>query len=442
MQQEELPLEPRSGLGESLFRLTSLGTTVGTEIRAGVVTFLTMAYILFVNAQILSDAGMPAESVVIATAIASAVATLAMGLLTNYPFALAPGMGLNAYFAYTVVGGMGLSWQQALAAVFVAGLLFLALSFGGARTAVLEAIPKSLAIATSGGIGLFLAFIGLEKLGLVVDHPATLVTLGDLTSPSVLLGLVGLLLLGLLTVLKVRGALLYGILALTGISWLSGLASAPARWVTWPTLPDTLWAFDFTGLFTPAVLTAVIAFLFVDLFDTAGTLLGVSRLGGFLDDEGRLPRADRAFLADAIGSTAGAMVGTSPVTTYIESATGIEEGGRSGLTAVTVSCLFLLSLFLTPIFVAVPAIATAPVLILVGALMMRALPDIPWSDPSEALPAFLVLCVMPLTFSIANGIALGIVSWVLLKAGSGRWREVPPVLFVLSLLLVLFYGFS
>lgn len=435
-------MKPKSSLGETLFRLNSLGTTVGTELRAGVVTFLTMAYILFVNAQILSEAGMPAESVVIATALASAIATLAMGLLANYPFALAPGMGLNAYFAYAVVGGMGLSWQQALAAVFVAGVLFLALSFGGARSAVLEAIPKSLAIATSGGIGLFLAFIGLEKLGLVVDHPATLVTMGDLGSPSLLLGLAGLLLLGLLTVLKVRGALLYGILALTGISWLTGLSSAPARWVTWPTLPDTLWAFDFHGLFTPAVLTAIIAFLFVDLFDTAGTLLGVSRLGGFLDSEGRLARADRAFLADALGSTVGAMLGTSPVTTYVESATGVEEGGRSGLTAVTVSGLFLLSLFLTPIFVAVPALATAPVLILVGAMMMRALPDIPWSDPSEALPAFLVLCIMPLTFSIANGIALGIVSWVLLKVGSGRWREVPPVLMVLCLLLVLFYGFS
>ncbi len=422
------------------FGLDDRGSSVLTEVRAGLVTFLTMSYILAVNAQILSDAGMPAAGVVVATALASAVATLAMGLLANYPFALAPGMGLNAYFAYAVVGGMGLSWQEALAAVFVAGILFLLLSFGGARRALLEAIPPGLKLATSSGIGLFLAFIGLEKSGLVVDHPATLVALGDLGNADTLLGLVGLFAIGVLVQRRVRGALLFGILGLTFGCWILGVSPPPEQWIGLPRDTSTFWAFDFGSLQSSALWTAVLAFLFVDLFDTAGTLIGVGRAGGFLNDRGHLPRADRAFLADAIGTTAGAALGTSPVTSYIESAAGIEEGGRTGLTAITVALLFLLSLLFTPFLVAIPALATAPVLILVGALMMQPLTEIDWTSFDEALPAFLVLTVMPLTFSIANGIAAGIASWVLLKFGTGRIKEISPVLLGLVGFLVLFYG--
>ena len=429
-------------LTEKLFHLRELETNVATELRAGLVTFLTMAYILVVNAQILSDAGMPVEAVVFATAIASAVASLTMGLVANYPFALAPGMGLNAYFAYTVVGGMGFSWQQALAAVFIAGLIFVGLSFGGVRKAVLDSIPQTLKLATTGGIGLFLAFIGLQKAGLVKGHPATLVTLGNVHETMALLAIAGLLLLGVLAARRVRGGLLISILIITAVCWLTGQSPAPEQWVGMPSLPETMFALDFTGVPLKAMVTAVIAFLFVDLFDTAGTLMGVGRLGNFLDASGQLPRANRAFLADALGTTFGAVCGTSPVTTYIESATGIEEGGRSGLSAVTVSVLFLSSLFLTPIFIAVPAVATAPALIFVGALMMGSITDIPWKEPSEGLPAFLVLCGMPFTFSIANGIALGILSWVLIKLGTGRLREVSPVLLLLTALLALFYGFS
>ena len=426
---------------DRFFRLSEHGTTPGTEVRAGVATFLTMGYILFVNPQILAQAGMPADDVLLATALASALATLVMGLYARYPFALAPGMGLNAYFTFGVVLGMGVSFQVALAAVFVEGLLFLLLTAGGIRTAIINAIPKTLKTATMSGIGLFLAIIGLANGEVVVAHPQTLVTLGEVHNPTVLLTLFGLVLIGTLLTRKVSGALLIGILAVTGIAWLAGLAPGPSGLVALPSLPrETLLAFDFSLLLTGKFVTVVPAFLFVDFFDTAGTLIGVGQLGGFLDDQGRLPRANRAFAADAVGTTVGAILGTSTVTSYIESATGIEEGGRTGLTAVVVAVLFVLALFFTPVITAVPVAATAPALVVVGALMMKGTRNIEWERHDEAVPAFLTMVAMPLTYSIANGIALGIVSYVLLKLLAGKARQVHGLMYVLAALLVLYYG--
>ncbi len=426
---------------ERLFHLRELGTRPATEIRAGLVTFLTMSYILFVNPQILGQAGMPTEDVAVATAVAAAVACIVMGLWANYPFALAPGMGLNAYFAFGVVAGMGVTWQVALAAVFVEGVLFLVLALTGARRALVEAIPTPIKLATMGGIGLFLAMIGFQGSGLIVDSPATLVTLGDLGDPSLLLALGGLIVTAALLTARVRGGLLVGILGVTVIAWVTGLAETPRTFVSVPRLPtETLMALDFGALASGALIPVVLAFLFVDIFDTAGTLLGVGRLAGFVDDEGRLPRADRAFAADAVGTSVGALLGTSTVTSYVESATGVEEGGRSGLTAVVVAVCFLLALFVVPVLASVPAIATAPALILVGALMMRGVRDIDWSRAGDAIPAFLTLALMPLTYSIANGITFGMGAWVLIKLLTGRGREVPPLLWVIVLLLGLFYG--
>lgn len=426
---------------ERLFQLQRHGTSATTEARAGLVTFLTMAYILFVNPQILSQAGMPAGDVATATALAAAIATLLMGLLAGYPFALAPGMGLNAYFTFGVVQGLGVSWQVALAAVFVEGLLFLALSLTGARTAVIQAIPESLKLATMGGIGLFLAVIGFTNAGWVVDHPATLVTMGDLTQPAPLLAFFGLMLTGALLARGTTGAILIGILAVTSTAWVLGAAPAPEKLMAWPSLPrETFLALDFSGLLAGKTLAVVLAFLFVDLFDTAGTLIGVGRLAGFVDERGDLPGADRAFAADALGTSIGAALGTSTVTSYVESATGVEEGGRTGLTAVVVAGLFLLSLFFTPLLVAVPAAATAPALVAVGAMMLRGTRELDWCRTEDALPAFLTLVGMPLTYSIANGISLGIVSWVAIRTCVGRFREIHPILGMVAVFLILFYG--
>ncbi len=366
-----------------------------------------------------------------------------MGLWAHYPFALAPGMGLNAYFTYGVVQGMGVSYHVALAAVFVEGLLFLALALSGVRGAVLRAIPDALKVATSGGIGLFLAIIGFQHAGLVIDSPATLVTLGSLTHPTTLLALGTLVLMALLLVRRIPGALLLGILAGTLVAWLTGLAPLPERWVQLPGLPrETLASFDFGTLLHAKLVSVVLAFLFVDFFDTAGTLMGIGRLGGFLNARGELERAREAFSADAVGTTLGALLGTSTVTTYIESATGIEEGGRTGLTAVVVALLFLLSLFLAPLFTAVPAAATAPALILVGVFMMQGLTKLNWRKYDEAIPAFLTITLMPFTYSIANGIAFGLIAYVLLQVLSGRARAVHPILYVLTVLLSLYYAFE
>ena len=427
--------------GEGIFGLQRAGSTVATEIRAGATTFLTLSYILFVNPQILSLAGLPRADVVVATAIASAAATLIMGLWANLPFALAPGMGLNAYFTFGVVGAMGVEWQIALAAVFIEGILFLILAVTGARGAIVRAIPTQIKVATMAGIGLFLAMIGLQSAGLVVDHPDTLVGLGDLGAAPTLLALAGLLTMAALVARRVRGGILYGILLVAVVAWFSGISPAPEALLTLPSLPrETLFALDFQGLLTGKMLTVILAFLFVDFFDTAGTLIGVGRLAGFVDDRGRLARANRAFTADAVGTCVGALLGTSTVTSYVESATGVEEGGRTGLTAVAVAVLFLVSLFFTPLLVAVPPIATAPALVLVGALMMRGSKDLDWTAADQAVPALLTIAGMPFTYSIANGITLGLVSWVLIRILSGRFREIHPLMYLLSALLIIFYA--
>ncbi|MDA8019073.1 MAG: NCS2 family permease [Thermoanaerobaculia bacterium] len=410
---------------DRLFRLEDHGTTWAREMRAGLATFLTLSYILFVHPQILAEAGLPAADVLVATALASALACLVMGLWANLPFALAPGMGLNAYFTYSVVAGMGVSWQVALAAVFAEGVLFLGLSLAGFRSTVLAAVPAPVRAGTMAGIGLFLAFIGLQNAGLVVDHPATLVELGSLAEPATLLAAVGVLVGGALLARGVTGALLWVIVGLATVAWVFGLVPTPESVVAWPRLPaETFLSLDLSKLFDVALLPVIFAFLFVDFFDTAGTLMGVGRLAGLEDENGHLPGSERAFAADAIGTTAGALLGTSTVTTYIESAAGIEEGGRTGLTAVTVAGLFLAALFFAPVFVAVPALATAPVLVVVGAMMLRGVQDVDWTDVAESIPAFLTLAVMPFTFSIAHGIAAGLVSWALLRVAKGQLREV------------------
>lgn len=428
---------------DKLFRLKDHGTTWKREVRAGLATFLTLSYILFVHPQILGDAGMPADDVLAATALASALACLVMGFWANLPFALAPGMGLNAYFTYSVVAGMGVSWQVALAAVFAEGLLFLALSLAGFRSAVLAAVPDAVRAGTMAGIGLFLAFIGLQNAGLVVDHPSTLVDLGSLAEPATLLAALGVVVAGVLLARGAPGALLWVIVGLASVAWAAGLAPAPESFFAWPRLPtETFLALDFSKLLDASLLPVIFAFLFVDFFDTAGTLMGVGRLAGLEDDDGNLPGSERAFAADAIGTTAGALLGTSTVTTYIESAAGIEEGGRTGLTAVTVAGLFLSALFFAPVFIAVPALATAPVLVAVGAMMLRGVQDVDWADVAESIPAFLTLAVMPFTFSIAHGIAAGLVSWALLRVATGRPREVGWLRGGLVVAIVAFYAFE
>ena len=426
---------------ERFFRIRERGSDIPTEIRAGLATFLTMAYILVVNPQVLSHAGLPASDVLFATAVGSAVGTVVMGLYANYPIALAPGMGLNAYFTYGVVLGMGVDWRTALTAVFVEGLIFLALSFGGIRTLILNAIPRSIKLATASGIGLFLALIGLRNAGLVVDNPATLVGLGDLHSLPVLLALAGIAIIAALESRKIKGGILVGIAAVTLVAWATGVAPLPQGFFALPSLPkETLFAFDFSGLLTGKLVGVVFAFLFVEIFDTAGTLLGVGRAAKLLDENDELPDADKAFTADAVGTVAGAALGTSTIIAFVESGAGVEEGGRTGLTAVVVAALFLLAIFFTPLFVAVPAVATAPALVVVGALMIGAVKDLEWRRLDESIPAFLTIVMMPFTFSIANGMVFGMISWVLVKVLSGRAREVHVVLWILSALLVAYYA--
>lgn len=428
---------------ERRFRLADRGTTLGTEVRAGAVTFLTMAYVLIVNPQILSATGMPAGDLLVATALTAGLTTILMGVYADLPFALAPGMGLNAYFTYGVVKGMGVPWEAALAASFAAGVLFLVLARAGIRTALVAAIPDSLKAATTTGIGLFLAIIGLRGAGLVVDHPETLVTLGSVRSAPVLLALAGTLVTGILVARRVPGALLAGVGLVTAAAWIGGLTAPPTAVVEMPAVPRTTFAaLDFAALADVRLVGVVIAFLFVGLFDTAGTLVGVSRMAGLLRPDGSLPRADRAFTTDALGTMGGAVLGTSPVTAYVESAAGVQEGGRTGLTAIVCGVLLIVALVFAPVFTAVPAFATAPALIVVGAMMMEGARHVDWERFDEALPAFLTIAAMPFTYSIANGITLGIVSYVLVKVGTGQARAVPPLLYGLAAVLVAFFAFQ
>ncbi len=430
---------------EKLFKLSEHKTDVKTEVVAGVTTFMTMAYILIVNPLILKDAGMDFGAVFTATALSSVIAILVMALYANLPFALAPGMGLNAFFAYSVVLGMGYSWQFALTAVLLEGIIFIILTFFNVREAIIDAIPIQLKHAVSVGIGLFIAFIGLANAKLVVDNPATLVSRGAMSERGVWILLIGLLVMGVLLVKKVKGALLIGIIVSTIVGIPLGVTQLPEglKFIsTPPSLAPTLFKFDFSNVLSIDMLIVLGTFLFVDLFDTVGTLVGVASKADLLDEDGRLPKAKQALFADAVGTTIGAMLGTSTVTTYVESAAGVAEGGRTGLTSLSAGAMFAISLFLSPLFLMVPSSATAPALVLVGLFMMSPILKIDLEDYTIALPAFLTIIMMPLTYSIAEGIAFGLTSFVFLKLLSGKAKDVSPLLYVLAVLFVIKFAFA
>lgn len=426
---------------DAYFKLTEYGTTVRTEILAGITTFLTMAYIAFANPAMLADAGMDFGAVFVATCLAAAIGTAIMGLHANYPVALAPGMGLNAFFAYGVVLGMGHSWQVALGVVFVSGVLFMILSLLPVREWIVDSIPKTLKLAISAGIGLFLGIIALRNAGIVVDDPITLVGLGNLHSAAPLLAVGGFVLIIALDHRGVPGAIILGILATAalgvglGVSEWKGIAALP------PDPSPTLLQLDAGGALELSLIAVVFSFLFVDLFDTAGTLVGVSHRAGLLDDEGRLPRLGRALLADSSATVAGALLGTSTTTSYIESAAGIKAGGRTGLCAVTVALLFLLCLFFSPLAQTVSSYATAPALLFVACLMARGLAELDWEDPTEYAPAVVTALAMPLTFSISDGIGLGLITYAVAKVLSGGLRACPPAVLMIALLFALRFAF-
>lgn len=449
---------------EKLFHLKENNTDFKTEVIAGVTTFMTMAYILAVNPNILSEAGMDRGAVFTATALSAFLATCVMALMANYPFVLAPGMGLNAYFTYTVVMGMGFTWQEALAAVFVEGIIFILLSLTSVREAIFNAIPMNLKHAVSVGIGLYIAFIGLQNAHVVVDS-STLVTIFSFKNSvatgtfstegiTVLLALIGIIITAILMVKNVKGNILWGILITWGlgiICQLTGLytPSAEAGWysllpdfsngISIPSLAPTLFAMDFSKVFSMDFVIIMFAFLFVDLFDTLGTLIGVAAKADLLDNEGKLPNIRGALLADAIGTTAGAAMGTSTVTTFVESASGAAEGGRTGLTAIVAAILFGLSLFLSPIFLAIPSFATTPALVMVGFLMMTSITKINFDDYTDAIPAFIAIIAMPFMYSISEGIAMGIISHVVIKLFGGKKEELSPLMYVLAIVFIAKY---
>lgn len=424
------------------FKLQENKTTVRTEIVAGITTFMTMAYILAVNPDILSATGMDKGAVFTATVISSLIATLVMALYARLPFALAPGMGLNAFFAFTVVLGMGHSWQFALTAVFLEGLIFIALTAFNIREMIVNSIPNNMKHAISVGIGLFIAFIGLKNAGIIVSNPSTFVALGNLTdftnNAGAIVALLALIITGALLALRVKGALLIGILIGTAIGLPFGVTHLPSSLeVTPPSISPIFMKFEWGQIMTMDMLVVVFTFLFVDMFDTVGTLIGVSSKANMLDKNGNVPRVKQALMADAIGTTAGAILGTSTVTTYVESAAGVSEGGRTGLTSLTVAVLFFFALFLSPIFLMIPGAATAPALILVGAMMMTPIKNIDFDDYTESIPVFLTIVMMPLTYSIAEGILFGLLSYVILKLLTGKFKDISIVTAVLAVLFLL-----
>ena len=422
---------------EKLFQLKAHGTTVRTEIIAGLTTFLTMAYIVFVNPMMMADAGIDPGAAFVATCLAAAIGSMIMGLWANYPIALAPGMGLNAFFSYTVVGSMGYSWEVALGAVFVSGFLFFLLSIFKVREWIINSIPMALRSAIAAGIGLFLALIALKNAGLVVDHPATLLTLGDLTQPAPLLAGLGFAVIVALAYRRVTGAVMIGILLITAISLLTGLTQATGIVSAPPSLEPTFMALDIRGALEVGLISVIFAFLFVYLFDTSGTLIGVAQKANLVDKDGKMPRLGRALMADSTATMAGAVMGTSTTTSYIESAAGTAAGGRTGLTACVVALLFLLCLFFSPLAGAVPPFATAPALLFVAVLMMSGLVQVDWDDLTVAAPVVITAITMPLTFSIANGIALGFITWTAIKLLAGRWNDLNPSLYLLAGLFII-----
>ena len=426
---------------EKLFQLQAHNTSVRTEILAGLTTFLTMAYILFVNPAILGETGMDKGAVFVATCLAAAIGSAIMGLIANYPIALAPGMGLNAFFTYAVVLHMGHSWQVALGAVFISATLFFVLSVFRIREWIINSIPLPLRSAISAGIGLFLALIALKEAGLVIANPATLVGLGDLSSPGPLLAILGFFLIVALEARRVTGAVMIGILVVTaiaialGVTPFGGILSMP------PSMAPTFLQLDIMGALDVGMISVIFAFLFVDLFDNTGTLIGVAKRAGLMSKDGHLPKMGRALIADSTAAMGGSLLGTSTTTSYIESAAGVAAGGRTGLTACVVAVLFLLALFFAPLAGTVPAFATAPALLFVAVLMTSGLAEIDWDDITVAAPVVITALAMPLTFSIANGIAFGFISWVVIKSLAGRWKDLNPALVVLAALFVIKFGF-
>ena len=425
-----------------LFGFDSKKHNVRTEIVAGITTFLTMSYILAVNPSMFGLLeGMPAGAVFTTTALAAIIGTLSMAFLAKLPFGLAPGMGLNAFFVFSVCMGMGYTWQFALTAVFIEGLIFILLTLTNVREAIVNAIPKNLRYAVGGGIGLFIAFIGMQNAGIIVKDDATLVALGDITSGTALLAMIGLVITGVLYALNVKGAMLIGILATTligipmGITEFKGVVSTPES------IEPIFCKFEWENIFTLDMLVVVFTFLFIDMFDTIGTLIGVSTKAKIVDENGRIPRLKQAFMADAIATTAGAALGTSTTTTYVESAAGVAQGGRTGLTAFSIACCFAIALFFSPLFLSVPAAATAPVLILVGMLMMEPVRNIDFDDATEAIPSFITLVMMPLAYSISAGIMIGMISYVVVNFFCGKFKKLTPAMYILAILFILKYIF-
>jgi adenine/guanine/hypoxanthine permease len=423
---------------DRFFQLTENHTTVRRELLGGLTTFMTMAYIIVVNPQILAQAGMPAEGVLFATCISAAAATLVMGLYANYPIALAPGMSLNAYFTYSVCIGMHIPWQTALGVVFISGVLFLLLTVTRVREQIVNGIPDSLKHSTAAGIGMFIAFVGLRNAKLVVANPATFVGLGSFSDHEVQAACFGLLLTLVLMARKINGAILLGIIGTTAFGILRGIAHWPAAIVSLPHPSATLLQLDLRGAVHLGLLEIIFAFLFVDLFDNVGTLVGVCEQGGFVKG-GKIPRVGRALLADAVGTVFGSLTGTSTVTSYIESAAGVAAGARTGLANVAVAVLFLVAVFFSPLAAAIPGFATAPALILVGALMTQSIAQVKWSEFTDAFPAFVTILATPLTFSIATGLSLGLISYTVVKVAAGKHREVSALLWVLTTLFILRY---
>lgn len=423
---------------ERYFKLAENQTTVRREMLGGLTTFVTMAYIVVVNPQILAKAGMPTDGAVFATCISAAVATLVMGLYANYPIALAPGMSLNAYFTYTVCLTMHVPWRTALAVVFCSGVVFLVLTLTRTREQIVNGMPDCLKHATAAGIGMFIAFLGLQKAKVVVGHPVTLVGLGSFADKEVQTACFGLLLTIILMSRKLHGAILIGVMATAGLGMLRGIASWPTAIFAMPHPSSTFLQLDFHGLAHLGLLEILFAFLFVDLFDNIGTLVGVCEQGGFVKD-GKIPRVGRVLIADAVGTIAGSLTGTSTVTSYIESAAGVAAGARTGLSNVAVAGLFLLATFCSPLASAIPEYATAPALILVGVLMTQSIAQVAWQDFSEAVPAFITVLATPLTFSIATGLSLGLISYTVVKLAAGKFRELNALTWILTILFILRY---
>ena len=426
---------------KKLFGFDPARTTIRTEILAGITTFLTMSYILAINPAMFSELDMPAGAVFTSTALAAIIGTFVMAVWAKLPFGLAPGIGLNAFFVYTVCMGMGYSWQFALTAILIEGIIFILLTVTNLREAIVNAIPLSMRNAIGAGIGLFIAFIGLQNAGVIVDNGSTLVELGDITSGSALLALIGLLITGFLYIKNVRGAMLIGILVTTligipmGVTEFKGVLSSPAP------IGEIFCKFEWDHVFSLDMVVVVFTFLFIDMFDTVGTLVGVCTKAGLVNEDGTVKKIKEAFMADAIATTAGAFLGTSTTTTYVESASGVAQGGRTGLTAFTIACCFAIALFFSPLFLSIPASAIAPVLIMVGLMMLEPITRIPFDDFTESLPAFICIIMMPLSYSISNGILIGMIAYVLTNLICGKFKKLTPTMYILAALFILKYIF-